>query len=1052
MSNNSEKYCMSAFPFANLHDSEFASTMGSNSISSKLNIKDLSDKVFNPFQVNDDNQNLDIYAADPDLNYFNNATTLSNVSSCDYYNEDTFNAKCNSLNLDPKSISVLHLNIRSASKNLEKLEIYLKNISYEFKFIGLSETWFNDVSVDQYSLTHYNIESVYRSHCRGGGVSLLIKDSIQYCVRKDLCINDAILQAIFVEVDKDIFAVGVNIILGVIYRPPNTDIITFNDKLNYVLNVIQKERKTVFLMGDYNINLMNENHSPTCQFLDTLYSNSMFPLISKPTRITEINATLIDNIFCNDIEFNNYLNGLFFTDISDHLPVFSVKIMPNSNVLAKPLTSIRDLSIKNITNFKDIIGKTNWNSVYNSNDANEAFNNFSKIFSTKYKECFPIKIIRSQYRQRKQWLSTSIKHAIKHKNKLYVKAMRHPTKDNMQYYKQYKNNLNMLLKTAERQYYDKILHDNRSNLKKSWKIIKEVIKNSKNNTTSKIKIGENYTTDPSKISNGFNNFFANIGKNLASKIPRSSIDPLQYLENFNANSIALYNTNNEEVSNIVKKLKNSLVGPDEISSNVIKHTLNSVVDPLVHIFNLSITHGTFPNELKLAHVTPIYKNGDHFILNNYRPISILPVFSKILERLIYNRLVNYVTSNNILYKHQFGFRENHGTSLALIYLVDKINQALNKGDYIIGTFIDLSKAFDTIDHNILYRKLERYGIRGVALDLIKSYLHDRKQCVKFNNTLSDKATISYGVPQGSILGPLLFLLYINDLAFVSKILFLLIFADDTNLFITGKDINSMINTMNQELIKINDWMIANRLSLNVAKTQYMIICGPKKFPITDSDVYINQHKITMVNTVKFLGIIIDSKLSWSSHILYIKSKIAKSIGIICKARKKLCKNTLLTLYYSFIHPYLNYGIEIWGNTYAKYTNLLFIQQKKTLRIIKSVGPRDSTKDIFKELNILTLYQLYQHNIAVFMFKYLKGYLPEVFKGMFSYSLAQRYNLRTSNNLRLPYFRLNICQQHVRYTGVKIWNIVTSKIYHFCSIHTFRKKFKCFLIGNGTICL
>ena len=286
--------------------------------------------------------------------------------------------------------------------------------------------------------------------------------------------------------------------------------------------------------------------------------------------------------------------------------------------------------------------------------------------------------------------------------------------------------------------------------------------------------------------------------------------------------------------------------------------------------------------MTIAKVIPLFKSGDTSLVSNYRPISILPLFSKIIERLMYNRLISFINKFKLLYIFQFGFRLDHSPDQALIYLVDKISNALENGEYVIGLFLDFSKAFDTVNHDILLSKMECYGIRGIALNWFKSYLSCRQQYVKYNDVESSKANISCGVPQGSILGPILFLLYINDLAYVSKKIFSLFFADDSNMFISGKDPNELIEVMNDELITILDWLRANRLSLNIDKTHYIIFKKPRSKLILNRQLYIDNHTIDRVTCSKFLGVFIDQNLSFNEHIMYIKGKIARGIGILNK--------------------------------------------------------------------------------------------------------------------------------------------------------------------------
>ena len=346
------------------------------------------------------------------------------------------------------------------------------------------------------------------------------------------------------------------------------------------------------------------------------------------------------------------------------------------------------------------------------------------------------------------------------------------------------------------------------------------------------------------------------------------------------------------------------------------------ISPLVHILNLSLKQGVFPSELKIARVIPIYKlGGDNMQINNYRPVSVLAFISKIVERIMYNRIIEYVNKHNILYKYQSGFREKHGTNTALIVLIDKTSTAINNGDRVLGVFLDFSKAFVTVDHSILLKKLYKYGIRGAAHKWVSRYLYGRQQFVSFNNKRSKTYSISCGVPQGSILGPLLFLLYVNDIAQVSSILFPIMYADDTNLFLQGKCLNTLIEKMNLELQKIVEWLKCNKLSLNIDKTHYSIFRSIRKCPVTTNHLKINNENLKHVKDTKFVGVIIDEHLNWASHIKTIKCKLARGIGMLCKARKVLKSSTLL--------PYICYCIEVWGSACDKYISSLFKIQKKS---------------------------------------------------------------------------------------------------------------------------
>ena len=283
----------------------------------------------------------------------------------------------------------------------------------------------------------------------------------------------------------------------------------------------------------------------------------------------------------------------------------------------------------------------------------------------------------------------------------------------------------------------------------------------------------------------------------------------------------------EEIYKIINHLKDSASGWDEIPPKIIKTVKSDITSPVTYLCNLSFDTGVVPDELKLAKVVPIHKSGQLSNFTNYRPVSVLCSFSKIYERLVYNRLINFLYLNDTLYKYQFGFREQHSTELALILLLDKITEAIENNEYSVAIFLDLSKAFDMVNHKILLSKLEFYGVRGLPLQWFNSYLSNRKQYVSYNGSNSCHLNISCGVPQGSILGPLLFLVFINDLHNVSENLFFILFADDSNLLLNGPNLNDLCRQMNTELINVVNWFKMNKLCLNVKKTNFMVFCAKK---------------------------------------------------------------------------------------------------------------------------------------------------------------------------------------------------------------------------------
>jgi hypothetical protein len=603
----------------------------------------------------------------------------------------------------------------------------------------------------------------------------------------------------------------------------------------------------------------------------------------------------------------------------------------------------------------------------------------------------------------------------------------------------YKNRLKHTIAAAKKLYYQKLLQDNKSNLKQTWKILKDIIGQKKGvSYVTEFLINNKIVTDKTAIVNEFNDFYTQIGPNLSQKIPGSTKQPEDFLCGNYMNSMFIEPVSEQELDNVLAKLKNSAAGCDEIKPDVIRQMHDCFIKPLLHVINLSFQQGVFPSELKSATIIPLFKGGDTHLVKNYRPVSILNAFSKIYERLMYNRMIAFIDRHDILYKYQFGFKKNHSTDMALVVLLDKIVNALENKQHVIGIFLDFAKAFDTVNHDILLRKLYHYGFRGTVLTWLKSYLNNRKQAVKYNNVISDQSTIVCGVPQGSILGPLLFLIYINDLCSVSTF-FTILFADDTNLFMQDSDINRLERRANQEIKKVASWLQVNKLSLNIEKTHTMIFSNNCTVQNRVNNIKIHDTVVQTVIKTKFLGVIIDNKLSFKDHIHHICNKIAKGIGIIKKAKDKLNKDTLLGLYYTFVYPYLTYCNIVWGKASKCHLLRLLLLQKRIIRIICNTHFLAHTEPLFLKCKVLTIYKVNMYCTGIFMFKYHKKLLPDIFTNMFMKQTdLHSHNTRFCNNYTIPINRTNKKQNSISYYGVHFWNNFVLTNIDLGSIHTIFK--------------
>ena len=601
---------------------------------------------------------------------------------------------------------------------------------------------------------------------------------------------------------------GSNVLVRVIYRHPSKNNDIFLEKLKLTLKKVNREKKKTIICGDFNLNLLHfDTDKQTHTFLSTMFQNSFQPCITEPTRITNSNKpSLVDNIFINT--FDDPTCGNILEHISyDHLPNFIIMDHEHKN----KKQSIKKRDKRNFDKDKflaDLMDNGNLLlSLLNEKSADSACMLFVEKFTKSLDKHQPMRELSKKEKKLldKPWLTTGLLKAISKKRALFkqFKDDRLKNKDSEVYqqYKAYTTHINKLKRICMKDHYQKFFTENFKNSKQIWIGINTLLNRHKKRQNT-IYLEENgFIADPTKVANKFNDFFLNVAEKLSEKIERKNTKFQDYLKNPNKNKFFLKETTPDEIIKITNQLdKKKSSDIYNISPEIVKLSDQIVADSLAIIFNRCVREGHFPDALKEAKVIPIHKGDSVLSVSNYRPISLLPIFSKILERLIYNQFIEFIDRHKLLSELQFGFQKNKSTEQAIASIITNITNAFAKNQSSYCIFLDFAKAFDTVNHEILIKKLEYYGVSGKTLGLFQSYLSNRTQVVEVNGKVSEKGLIKHGVPQGSILGPLLFLLYINDISSSSDVLKFFLFADDTTVFYSGNpDDQNSEQILNQEL-------------------------------------------------------------------------------------------------------------------------------------------------------------------------------------------------------------------------------------------------------------
>lgn len=953
------------------------------------------------------------------------------LETSQYFTEDQFISKHSNRNTN----TFLSLNIQSLpSKFLEFTNIIdrFRKCKVEPAAISIQETWATSGGLDLFGIKGYSLFGKSRENRQGGGVCIYARNDLKPELLSEYSkFHEGIYESCVVRINVSKFK---KIILMSIYRPNNHPVLTREQQLDQFhrffsqhIDEVKKIKVPIYIFMDSNIDLLKSGMDVNSNiFVATCAEKGLYFLNNKATRLTGNLGTLIDQIITNDSTDKIYCTGTICESPSDHLINFTSLKNMQTKASSLGFTFKRKINEESTARFHEGLQNLSWDDVTALNCPNASAQKFNETFFELFEMHFPkvrIKVNRHKV-PLNNWMTHGLLKSRKRKLMLDRKAKKCPTPTNIEKFKTYRNVYNACLKRAKKLYFKHKLTNANGNSKMLWSVINEIKNKPKSkDSIDEIKVNDQILTDELEIANAFNVHFTNIGENIKKLVPTTDVDFKTFLPPSPPHSFFIRPILPQDIIEAARRLKGKLsTDSNNLSTKLLKDVINGISKPLAHIFNISAASGCFPDCFKTSKTICIFKQGDRTDMNNYRGISLVNAFSKLLERVFADQLMKYLLRNDFFYQGQFGFLKGRNTKQAALQIINYITEALNNGEYCIGIFLDIMKAFDSVNWDILFSKLEHYGIRGTALEFVKSYFLNRTQNVQIGNTISNNnCKITCSVLQGTIIGVIFFVIFINDLPNASNFFKIFLFADDGSNMAKDSNLQDLISKSNFELNKIVQWYACNGLAIHPSKSRLMIF-RPKHLaldtePFTQIFINLNapnEFNITKVRPirpvpnedekyVKLLGYYLDNKLSMGPHIESLKGKLNGTNYCLRMASEYLDTEHLKLLYFAHFHSHLVYSAIFLNMANDGYVQQLQVLQNKAVRIVFKQHSRENAHNLIKSMQSFTVNQLTTFEILRFMFDLRNNRLPSIFNSTWIQNGQLRANLNYQLRNDADYF-------------------------------------------------